>query len=727
MAGYRRVSYYDLCRLCTASDGTKMHIFREEGRRRQIPTKIQLCLPLQINEDDSLPKSICNNCADKLESFYNFRESCLTAEAMLEGFQDFKREGMVYVKDETLVKAETSQLPKEEDSPNNVQVVETSCMVPVSVEGLQNLVQAGAVHIINDPASDKGLQYKIPIPLQLQCGTTVIDSSQQIRYNIAEVSPQTAKSVQEASQLLQTANHKESQNFSEKASHNSGTQTDSNREVVISQAALNNDMFVQFANFKDSHAPQDEIVHRANITGIANIGDYLRLKMDEPHHELADEAKDIECGRCGKRLSSSEVTEHCISCFDQQPTTIISEHPAPQHIQEKIPEQGTVRNVEAISIQYTCEICGRIFKKKELFEEHHKSHADDSMRIIFSPAESDTHLSEFVRVPSKPEAANHLSSQDQVNSVVVSYANQVSGDEMSPQVSQDFLATEIKAEDQNQSQATVACDVCGKPFKRKEHLFQHRKLHSGERPFVCSTCNKAFGRKEHLLRHMLAHTGQKVHDCDLCGKSFSRKDNLLKHKKIHGISGPFSCEICGKSFVVKHYYMLHLNCHQNEQNGEDPDNPLRCDVCNKVFSDKSHLLTHKARHRSRGKIQQRLPQRQQSQDQSPHDQQQQQAQPQQSQQPQQTQQTQVQQSEMQSQLTQVVQCQSPVAATSSSNEENQDPLSTVNTAAILAPSILHTSSAQVFQMPTGTTYLCTPTITSNQFIDNLRRLSSPAT
>jgi methionyl-tRNA synthetase len=24
-----------------------------------------------------------------------------------------------------------------------------------------------------------------------------------------------------------------------------------------------------------------------------------------------------------------------------------------------------------------------------------------------------------------------------------------------------------------------ACDVCGKPFKRKEHLFQHRKLHTG--------------------------------------------------------------------------------------------------------------------------------------------------------------------------------------------------------------------------------------------------------
>lgn len=28
-----------------------------------------------------------------------------------------------------------------------------------------------------------------------------------------------------------------------------------------------------------------------------------------------------------------------------------------------------------------------------------------------------------------------------------------------------------------------ACDVCAKPFKRKEHLFQHRKLHTGEKLF----------------------------------------------------------------------------------------------------------------------------------------------------------------------------------------------------------------------------------------------------
>jgi hypothetical protein len=48
MSGYRRVNYYELCRLCTSSEGVKVHIFREEGRRRQLPTKIQICLPLQV-------------------------------------------------------------------------------------------------------------------------------------------------------------------------------------------------------------------------------------------------------------------------------------------------------------------------------------------------------------------------------------------------------------------------------------------------------------------------------------------------------------------------------------------------------------------------------------------------------------------------------------------------------------------------------------------------------
>jgi len=149
---------------------------------------------------------------------------------------------------------------------------------------------------------------------------------------------------------------------------------------------------------------------------------------------------------------------------------------------------------------------------------------------------------------------------------------------------------------------SFSCDICSKPFKRKEHLFQHRKLHTGERPYVCTTCAKAFSRKEHLVRHSVSHTGQKMHECEMCGKSFSRKDNLHKHRKTHGVSGPYICDTCGKSFVVKHYYVMHLSTHATTitdgVNGPDPL-PYKCDICHKAFSVKQYLTTHKLRHRAK--------------------------------------------------------------------------------------------------------------------------------
>ncbi|KAK5638369.1 hypothetical protein RI129_012664 [Pyrocoelia pectoralis] len=113
-----------------------------------------------------------------------------------------------------------------------------------------------------------------------------------------------------------------------------------------------------------------------------------------------------------------------------------------------------------------------------------------------------------------------------------------------------------------------SCDICGKMFKRREHLYQHMKLHTGFRPFVCENCNKSFLRKEHLLRHMIAHSGQKNYTCTICDKSFSRNDNLLKHKKIHSKQSSFTCEVCQKQFVMEHYYFAHKRTHENEKSSQ---------------------------------------------------------------------------------------------------------------------------------------------------------------
>lgn len=70
-------------------------------------------------------------------------------------------------------------------------------------------------------------------------------------------------------------------------------------------------------------------------------------------------------------------------------------------------------------------------------------------------------------------------------------------------------------------------------LKRKEHLDQHMRGHSNERPYKCDVCQKAFKRNEHLTRHTVIHSGNKDFLCSLCRKAFSRKDHLNKHLQTH--------------------------------------------------------------------------------------------------------------------------------------------------------------------------------------------------
>ncbi|KAF4520584.1 hypothetical protein B566_EDAN005995 [Ephemera danica] len=432
MAGYRRVNYYELCRLCTSSEGTKMHIFREEGRRRQLPTKIQICLPLQVCEDDSLPKIICSHCVEKLESFYEFRESCINAEAMLESYftslrysEDFQREGKVCWAD-----------PQEYEA-----------------RVVKRAAEAGA-----------------------QTGETEVS---------VEIQPATVFSAGQ-DMLMEFGFIKDRDGF---LRGTSTTTTDDHNALARSS--------------------------------IVQIGEFLRMKPVCP--ELTD-------GTAGTSVGSN----------DDEPVEEVTHE-----------------------VVHQCGRCAKTFTSTNDLQEHECGGVQVAVTVVSADSPP-------------PQVATASTGDNNSNSAA-------SGTQGGP----------------------FPCDACDKTFRRKEHLFQHRKLHTGERPFACQACGKAFSRKEHLVRHAVSHTGEKVHSCELCGKTFSRKDNLLKHRKTHGIAGPHVCEICGKSFVVKHYYLMHRSSHSGNQ-------PYVCDTCGKAFAEKEYLLTHKLRHtRNKGEKGQQQRQRNQ--------------------------------------------------------------------------------------------------------------------
>lgn len=102
MSGYRCVNYYELCRLCTKSSGTKVNIFSEEGKKLKLYHKITESLPVSIDAKDKLPKIICEQCQQHVESIADFRETCINAENMLRGCLNsskLRTGGKVYIKD----------------------------------------------------------------------------------------------------------------------------------------------------------------------------------------------------------------------------------------------------------------------------------------------------------------------------------------------------------------------------------------------------------------------------------------------------------------------------------------------------------------------------------------------------------------------------------------------------------------------------------------------------
>ncbi|XP_058452076.1 zinc finger protein 724-like isoform X2 [Malaya genurostris] len=133
------------------------------------------------------------------------------------------------------------------------------------------------------------------------------------------------------------------------------------------------------------------------------------------------------------------------------------------------------------------------------------------------------------------------------------------------------------------------CEICGKGFINSNHLVQHRRIHTGEKPHKCEDCGRAFAQKSHLTAHMKHHTGDFKFKCDTCGKGFIYSNELVIHLRIHTGERPHKCDICGKDFVQGSALTQHMRSHAGERLHQ-------CEVCGKGFVRLGHLTQHLIMH-----------------------------------------------------------------------------------------------------------------------------------
>lgn len=81
-----------------------------------------------------------------------------------------------------------------------------------------------------------------------------------------------------------------------------------------------------------------------------------------------------------------------------------------------------------------------------------------------------------------------------------------------------------------------ACDECGKCFRSGKELVVHSVVHKDIRPYKCSFCTKSFRFKHLMVQHARLHTGLKPYACKDCHLKFRNWSNFNKHSRdVHGI------------------------------------------------------------------------------------------------------------------------------------------------------------------------------------------------
>ena len=112
----------------------------------------------------------------------------------------------------------------------------------------------------------------------------------------------------------------------------------------------------------------------------------------------------------------------------------------------------------------------------------------------------------------------------------------------------------------NSKKDQTMCEICSK-MVLSHNIKLHMKNHQ-EKNLLCPKCPRTFRWNSSLTSHLSSAHGDTIKavtiSCEFCGKQFKDKSNLRQHRYSH-IGGPYACKNCGRGFGRKDLLKSHVS------------------------------------------------------------------------------------------------------------------------------------------------------------------------